>query len=185
MYIAKSPKIGVKTGVRCDEKGKVLLPQGLFLCETPKKGGICVADKKNTVRKTVSLDQGLVDQCGMLFASAGADNFSEYVTMALKKYNDILISQTQSSLLTNEMRGAIRKELGPITSRLSKGLYRYGVLIDMLCQMLSYMQFAGGDEIMNQFHKRANARMGRTRGHIDLQGILDDTWEEYQQGECD
>jgi hypothetical protein len=181
VYIAKSPKIGVKTGVRCDEKGKVLLPQGLFLCETPKKGGICVADKKNTVRKTVSLDQGLVDQCGMLFASAGADNFSEYVTMALKKYNDILISQTQSSLLTNEMRGAIRKELGPITSRLSKGLYRYGVLIDMLCQMLSYMQFAGGDEIMNQFHKRANARMGRTRGHIDLQGILDDTWEAYQQ----
>ena len=163
----------------------MLLPQGLFLCETPKKGGICVADKKNTVRKTVSLDQGLVDQCGMLFASAGADNFSEYVTMALKKYNDILISETQSSLLTNEMRGAIRKELGPITSRLSKGLYRYGVLIDMLCQMLSYMQFAGGDEIMNQFHKRATARMGRTRGHIDLQGILDDTWEEYQQGECD
>jgi hypothetical protein len=185
VYIAKSLKIGVKTGVRCDEKGKVLLPQELFLCETPKKGGICVADKKNTVRKTVSLDQELVDQCGMLFASAGADNFSEYVTMALKKYNDILISQTQSSLLTNEMRGAIRKELGPITSRLSKGLYRYGVLIDMLCQMLSYMQFAGGDEIMNQFHKRANARMGRTRGHIDLQGILDDTWEAYQQGECD
>jgi hypothetical protein len=185
VYIAKSPKIGVKTGVRCDEKGKVLLPQALFPCEMPKKGGICVADKKNTVRKTVSLDQGLVDQCGMLFASAGADNFSEYVTMALKKYNDILISQTQSSLLTNEMRGAIRKELGPITSRLSKGLYRYGVLIDMLCQMLSYMQFAGGDEIMNQFHRRANARMGRTRGHIDLQGILDDTWEAYQQGECD
>jgi hypothetical protein len=51
--------------------------------------------------------------------------------------------------------------------------------------MLSYMQFAGGDEIMNHFHKRANARMGRTRGHIDLQGILDDTWEEYQQRECD
>ena len=110
-----------------------------------------MADKKNTVRKTVSLDQELVDQCGMLFASAGADNFSEYVSMALKKYNDILISETQSSLLTNEMRGAIRKELGPITSRLSRGLYRYGVLIDMLCQMLSYMQFGGGDEIMNHF----------------------------------
>ena len=118
----------------CDENGKVLLPQALFPCEIPKKGGICVADKKNTVRKTVSLDQELVDQCGMLFASAGADNFSQYVSMALEKYNDILISETQSSLLTNEMRGAIRKELGPITSRLSRGLYRYGVLIDMLCQ---------------------------------------------------
>lgn len=115
--------------MRCDRNGKVLLPQALFLCEIPKKGGICVADKKNTVRKTVSLDQELVDQCGMLFASAGADNFSQYVSMALEKYNDILISETQSSLLTNEMRGAIRKELGPITSRLSRGLYRYGVLI--------------------------------------------------------
>ena len=98
-------------------------------------------------------------------------------SMALEKYKDILISETQSSLLTNEMRGAIRKELGPITSRLSRGLYRYGVLIDMLCQMLSYMQFGGGDEIMNHFYKRANARMGRARGKIDLQGILDDTWE--------
>ena len=142
-----------------------------------------MADKKNTVRKTVSLDQELVDQCGMLFASAGADNFSQYVSMALKKYNDILISETQSSLLTNEMRGAIRKELGPITSRLSRGLYRYGVLIDMLCQMLSYMQFGDGDEIMNHFYKRANARMGRTRGNIDLQGILDDTWEAIQESE--
>ena len=169
--------------MRCDRNGKVLLPQALFPCEIPKKGGICVADKKNTVRKTVSLDQELVDQCGMLFASAGAENFSQYVSMALKKYNDILISETQSSLLTNEMRGAIRKELGPITSRLSRGLYRYGVLIDMLCQMLSYMQFGGGDEIMNYFHKRANARMGRTRGKIDLQGILDDTWEAIQESE--
>ena len=142
-----------------------------------------MADKKNTVRKTVSLDQELVDQCGMLFASAGADNFSEYVSLALKKYNDILISETQSSLLTNEMRGAIRKELGPITSRLSKGLYRYGVLLDMLCQMLSYLQFGGGEEIMNQFYKRANARMGRTRGNIDLQSILDDTWEEFRPGQ--
>ena len=142
-----------------------------------------MADKKNTVRKTLSLDQELVDQCGMLFASAGADNFSQYVSMALKKYNDILISETQSSLLTNEMRGAIRKELGPITSRLSRGLYRYGVLIDMLCQMLSYTQFGGGDEIMNHFYKRANARMGRTRGNIDLQGILDDTWEAIQEAE--
>ena len=144
-----------------------------------------MADKKNTVRKTVSLDQELVDQCGMLFASAGADNFSEYVSLALKKYNDILISETQSSLLTNEMRGAIRKELGPITSRLSKGLYRYGVLLDMLCQMLSYLQFGGGEEIMNQFYKRANARMGRTRGNIDLQSILDDTWEEFRPGQYD
>ena len=81
------------------------------------------------------------------------------------------------------MCGAIRKELGPITSRLSRGLYRYGVLIDMLCQMLSYMQVGGGDEIMNHFYKRANARMGRTRGRIDLQGILDDTWEAIQESE--
>ena len=87
-----------------------------------------MADKKNTVRKTVSLDQELVDQCGMLFASAGADNFSEYVSKALKKYNDILISETQSSLLTNEMCGAIRKELGPITSRLSRGLPCSGMI---------------------------------------------------------
>lgn len=53
----------------------------------------------------------------------------------------------------------------------------------MLCQMLSYMQFGGGDEIMNHFYKRANARMGRTRGKIDLQGILDDTWEAIQESE--
>ena len=165
------------------ETEKCYCRKHFFRVKYRKKGGICVADKKNTVRKTVSLDQELVDQCGMLFASAGADNFSQYVSMALKKYNDILISETQSSLLTNEMRGAIRKELGPITSRLSRGLYRYGVLIDMLCQMLSYMQFGGGDEIMNHFYKRANARMGRTRGNIDLQGILDDTWEAIQESE--
>lgn len=36
---------------------------------------------------------------------------------------------------------------------------------------------------MNHFYKRANARMGRTCGNIDLQGILDDTWEAIQEAE--
>lgn len=99
-------------------------------------------------------------------------------------YIDHLLGKRLHPVISREVQKAVRKEVAPIASRLSKGLYRYAVLIDMLCQILVYLNFTGGDQIMEIFRKNANIRIAKMRGRIDLQSILDDT-RELRGGFCD
>ena len=131
---------------------------------------------KETVRKTVAIEQDFANTCEGLFSAAGVDSFNKFANNALQMYAAHLLGEQASPVITAEMRRAIRAEVKPIASRLSKGLYRYAVLIDILCQAVALNQFAGGDEIMEEFRKNANARIAKMRGTINLQSILDDAW---------
>lgn len=128
-----------------------------------------------------------MDAYTILKSEAGVDSFSQFASNALNMYIDYLLGKRLHPVIGKEVQKAVRKEVTPIASRLSKGLYRYAVLIDMLCQILAYLNFTGGDQIMEVFRKNANSRIAKMRGHIDLQSILDDTWnlqessyEEYE-----
>ena len=128
-----------------------------------------------------------MDAYTILKSEAGVDSFSQFASNALNMYIDYLLGKRLHPVIGKEVQKAVRKEVTPIASRLSKGLYRYAVLIDMLCQILAYLNFTGGDQIMEVFRKNANIRIAKMRGHIDLQSILDDTWnlqessyEEYE-----
>lgn len=125
-----------------------------------------------------------MDAYEILKSEAGVDSFSQFASNALNMYIDYLIGKRLHPVISREVQKAVRKEVAPIASRLSKGLYRYAVLIDMLCQILVYLNFTGGDQIMEIFRKNANIRIAKMRGHIDLQSILDDTWE-LREGFCD
>ncbi len=120
----------------------------------------------------------------ILKSEAGVDSFSQFTSNALNMYIDHLLGKRLHPVVSREVQKAVRKEVTPIASRLSKGLYRYAILIDILCQILVYLNFTGGDQIMEGFRKNANIRIAKMRGHIDLQSILDDTWE-LREGFCD
>ena len=132
-------------------------------------------EQANAVRKTVYLDADLVKQSEILFADAGVDNFSRYVTAALEYYKDRLICENHSPFITAELSQTIRDEVRPIASRLSKGLYRYAIEIDMLCQILAGVSELSENEI-EQIRKHANKRSAVMRGKIDLKSLLDDDW---------
>lgn len=134
-------------------------------------------ETKETVRKTVHIDKALVDAYEILKSEAGADSFSQFTSNALNIYIDYLLGKRLHPVINKEVQKAVRKEVTPIASRLSKGLYRYALLIDMLCQILVYLNFTGGDQIMEIFRRNANIRIAKMRGHIDLHSILDDTWD--------
>ena len=84
-------------------------------------------ENKNAVRKTVYMDEELERRCEILFGEAGAKSFSDFVSKALEFYIDKLITGAHGKLLTEELSQAIRDEVRPIASRLSKSLYRYAV----------------------------------------------------------
>lgn len=129
---------------------------------------------KNAVRKTVYMDEELERRCEILFGEAGAKSFSDFVSKALELYIDKLITGAHGKLLTEELSQAIRDEVRPIASRLSKGLYRYAVVLDMLCQIIAYQDTQWTPDDLELLRRFANVRVAKMRGKIDLEALLND-----------
>ena len=140
-------------------------------------------EKREIIRKTISLDKELLSTCEALYGEAGVDNFTQFAASALQMYTEHLLGKKESPFLSREIRKTIKDEVRPIATRLSKGLYRYAVLLDMMCQIAACLNFSGDDSILEEFRKNANIRVAKMRGYIDIQSIVDDTWTEYMQGE--
>lgn len=142
-------------------------------------------EKREVIRKTISLDKELLSTCEVLYGEAGVDNFTQFAANALQMYTDSLLSQRQRPLLAREVRKALKDEVRPIASRLSKGLYRYAILLDMMCQIAAYLNFSGDTSILEKFRKNANIRVAKMRGQIDIKSIIDDGWIDYTVDEDD
>lgn len=133
-------------------------------------------ENKNAKRKTIYIDEELVKRCELLFEQADVKSFSEFACNALELYVDKLITGAHGQMLTNELIQAIRDEVRPIASRLSKGLYRYAVELDMLCQIIAYLGSEWDVDDLELLRKFANARVAKSRGNIDLNKLLRDDW---------
>lgn len=131
-------------------------------------------ENKNAVRKTVYMDEELERRCEILFGEAGAKSFSDFVSKALELYIDKLITGAHGNLLTEELSQAIRDEVRPIASRLSKSLYRYAVMLDMLCQIIAYQDTQWTPDDLELLRRFANVRVAKMRGKIDLEALLND-----------
>lgn len=142
-------------------------------------------EKREVIRKTISLDKELISTCEVLYDEAGVDSFTQFAANALQMYTDSLLSQKQRPLLAKEIRKALKDEVRPIASRLSKGLYRYAILLDMMCQIAACLSFSGDTSILEKFRKNANIRVAKMRGHIDIKSIIDDGWIDYIVDEDD
>ena len=129
-------------------------------------------EKQTGVRKTVLLDEDLVQQCEQLYGAAGVKNFSQFVKQALTQYTQILVMENYQDLLSKEVRKGIAKELEPIKTRLSKSLYRYAVELDMLCQILGYYIGDYSEVNMEYIRRAANVRVAKTRGFVDVGKLL-------------
>ena len=142
-------------------------------------------EKREVIRKTISLDKELLSACEVLYGEAGVDNFTQFTVNALQIYTDSLLSQKQRPLLAREVRKALKDEVRSIASRLSKGLYRYAILLDMMCQIAACLNFSGDTSILEKFRKNANIRVAEMRGQIDIKSIIDDDWIDYMVDEDD
>lgn len=131
-------------------------------------------ENKNAIRKTIYIDEELVKRCELLFEQADAKSFSEFACKALELYIDKLITGAHGQMLTNELIQAIRDEVRPIASRLSKGLYRYAIELDMLCQIIAYQDTAWNTDEIELVRRFAQVRIAKMRGNIDINSLIHD-----------
>ena len=140
-------------------------------------------EKQTGVRKTVLLDEDLVQQCEQLYGAAGVKNFSQFVKQALTQYTQILVMENYQDLLSKEVRKGLAKELEPIKTRLSKSLYRYAVELDMLCQILGYYIGDYSEVNMEYIRRAANVRVAKTRGFVDVGKLLKEEVNDNDYGD--
>lgn len=132
--------------------------------------------QKKPVRTTVYLDEETLLRCKILFGEAKVDSVSAFMRKALDCYIDYLITDNPHPFISEELIKAIRDEVRPIASRLSKGLYRYAVVLDMLCQIIAYQDTQWSEQELEIVRKFANKRVAKSRGAIDIKALLDDCW---------
>ena len=56
-------------------------------------------EKREVIRKTISLDKELLSTCKVLYDEAGVDSFTQFTVNALQMYTEYLLSQKQRPLL--------------------------------------------------------------------------------------
>lgn len=133
-------------------------------------------EQKKPVRTTVYLDEETLLRCKILFGEAKVDSVSAFIRKALDCYIDYLITDKPHPFISEELIKAIRDAVRPIASRLSKGLYRYAVVLDMLCQIIAYQDTPWSEQELEIARKFANKRIAKSRGAIDIKALLDDCW---------
>lgn len=130
------------------------------------------------IRKTVYISEELVKRAEILYGEAEVNSFSGFVSKAVDAYISKLVADKYGSALSEEIRKAIRNELGVINSRLSKGLYRYAIEIDILAQLLADACEYTPEEL-RRIRVEANKQIAKMRGSIDLNAIFCNGEEEY------
>lgn len=143
---------------------KIIMQEGEFEMEEKTVG----------VRKTVLLDEELVRRCEVLYGEAKVNSFSQFVKQALQMYIDYLIGLNHSPFISEELKQAIRDEVRPLASRLSKGLYRYAIELDMICQIIAYMEAEFPPGFLEIIRGKANERVAKMRGNIDVERLVMD-----------
>ena len=134
-------------------------------------------DQNEKLRTTIYIDEQLVKRAEILFGEAKVNSFSAFASKAIEEYITRLVVDKNSDRLSDEIRKAIKNEIGPLGSRISKGLYRYAVFLDVLVHIVGWRCKFTNDAI-EKLHKDSNRRVAQAKGMIDLGMLFEDTKEE-------
>lgn len=115
-----------------------------------------------------------------MFGEAKVNSFSAFASKAIEGYITRLVIDKNSDLLSDEIRKVIKNEIGPLGSRISKGLYRYAVFLDVLVHIVGWRCRFTNDAI-EKLHKDSNRRVAQAKGMIDLGMLFEDTEEEEKK----
>ena len=168
--------------------GEILVYTFLMRCEDrktfkchPSYATICeaIGRSKNSVKKYV---QGL-EKKGLIFTEpTKVNSFSAFASKAIESYITKLVIDKNGDLLSDEIRKAIKNELGPINTRVSKGLYRYAVELDTIVQILAEV-YGFNPKFVEGYRKKAEGHIYKLKGKIDYAALMDPKFAEDEEDE--
>ena len=123
------------------------------------------------VKKTsISLDEETF-QLSEKYAAENSKSRSEFVATAIQKYISDLELGRQKNIIAKELADEIIKGSEAGVTKISKGLFRYAVEVEIIIMILSELADIP-PEVMEEYRKEAIRNVRRTRGKINLDDLI-------------
>ena len=123
------------------------------------------------VKKTsISLDEETFQLCEK-YAAENSKSRSEFIAAAIQKYISDLELGRQKNIIAKDLAAEIIKGSEAGVSKISKGLFRYAVEVEMIIMILSELADIP-PEVMEEYRKEAIRNVRRTRGKINLDDLI-------------
>lgn len=118
----------------------------------------------------ISLDDEILQLCDK-YSVKHSRSRSEFIATAIQKYVSDLELGRQKNIIAKELAGEIVKGSEAGVTKISKGLFRYAVEVEMIIMILSELADIPS-EIMEEYRKEAIRNVRRTRGKINLDDLI-------------
>ena len=118
----------------------------------------------------ISLDKETLQLCDK-YSAEHSRSRSEFIATAIQKYISDLELGRQKNIIAKELAGEIVKGSEAGVTKISKGLFRYAVEVEMIIMILSELANIPPD-IMEEYRKEAIRNVRRTRGKINLDDLI-------------
>ena len=118
----------------------------------------------------ISLDKDTLQLCDK-YATKHSRSRSEFIAAAIQKYVSELELGRQKNIIARELAGEIVKGSEAGVTKISKGLFRYAVEVEMIIMILSELANIPPD-IMEEYRIEAIRNVRRTRGKINLDDLI-------------
>ena len=132
------------------------------------------------VKKTsISLDEETFQLCEK-YAAKNSRSRSEFVATAIQKYISDLELGKQKNIIAKDLAAEIVKGSEAGVTKISKGLFRYAVEVEMIIMILSELADIP-PEVMEEYRKEAIRNVRRTRGKINLDDLISRNNREFAE----
>ena len=118
----------------------------------------------------ISLDDETLALCNK-YSAKNSRSRSEFIASAIQNYVSDLELDKQKNIIAKELAGEIIKGSEAGVTKISKGLFRYAVEVEMIIMILSHLANVP-QGIMEEYRKEAIRNVRRTRGKINLDDLI-------------
>ena len=118
----------------------------------------------------ISLDRETLQLCDK-YSAEHSRSRSEFIATAIQKYVSDLELGKQKNIIAKELSGEIVKGSEAGVTKISKGLFRYAVEVEMIIMILSELANIP-PEVMDEYRKEAIRNVRRARGKINLDDLI-------------
>ena len=128
-------------------------------------------DNKNKRRVSVYIDKKLVDKMDMAVKMSDCNSRNEFVVSAIERYVAQVMLDCEQEEFTETLASAIAQANDTAMKKVSSGLFRYAVYVDMMVQMLAEnMNYSDYD--LKELQRKAYNNVRRTKGRVPLDNML-------------
>lgn len=125
---------------------------------------------KKTKKIGISLDDKTLKLCDE-YADRTSKSRSDFIAKAIREYISAIEIGRQKNIIAEHLADEIVKDSEKGVTKISKGLFRYAVEVEMIIMILSELTDVP-PEVMAEYRKEAVRNVRRTRGKINLDDLI-------------